>query len=246
MSDACIQIRNLRFSYPQGPVILESVSMSVMQGDFVALIGPNGGGKTTLLKLMLGLLKPQQGSVEVLGLCPQRARARLGYVPQFSSHVHDFPITVHQLVAQGRLNKGPHNYWLTPEDKHVISQALEATDTQGLSKHPVSQLSGGQKQRVLVARALASQPDILLLDEPTAHVDNPSELQIFDLLAELNRQMTMLVVSHDLGVVSRYVNKAACVNRSLHWHPVDHLDASALQASYPYSIQNLNADQRAE
>lgn len=239
-----IQVENVSFSYPQGPQVLQGVSCSVEPGDFLALIGPNGGGKSTLLKLMLGLLKPDQGDIRVLGQTPQAACVQLGYVPQFSTHVQDFPMTVHQLVAQGRLNQGRHNFWLSRADRAVIQRALVATATEDLAQRPVAQLSGGQKQRVLVARALATEPRILLLDEPTAHVDSPSELQIFDLLAELNSSLTLLVVSHDLSVVSRYANKVACINRQLHWHPVEQLNAETLQSVYPYPIQPLDLNRR--
>lgn len=244
MSSAIIKAEKVSFKYEEGAWILKDVSLEIADKDFFALIGPNGGGKTTLLKLILGLLKPQQGSVEVLGSKPVQATSQLGYVPQFASHVQDFPITVRQLVAQGRLNRGHHNFWLSRTDRQQIEDALKATSIQDLAERPVAQLSGGQKQRVLIARALATEPKILLLDEPTAHVDGPSELQVFDLLAELRQRMTLVVVSHDLSVVSRYANKAACVNQSLHLHPLEQLNTANLQATYPYTVQTVNLKEK--
>lgn len=221
MTMPVIDIKAVSFSYPQGQKVFEDVNLSIVKGDFLALIGPNGGGKTTLLKLMLGLLKPDKGMIRILDKTPDNAGPNLGYVPQFASHIQDFPITVWQLVAQGRLNCGAHNFWLTPTDKIQIQQALVATGTDDLAGRSLAQLSGGQKQRVLIARALAAEPQILLLDEPTAHLDTSSGLKIFDLLAKLNQQTTMVVVSHDLDVVSRYANKMVCVNHCLNWQPLE-------------------------
>ncbi|MCB5162985.1 metal ABC transporter ATP-binding protein [Marinomonas algarum] len=219
MKGPIIEMQAMHFGYPQSEAVFEGINFAVFEGDFLALIGPNGGGKTTLLKLMLGLLTPSKGQITVFNNTLSSANPKLGYVPQFASHIQDFPLTVWQFVSQGRLNSGRHNFWLTRTDKKQIQHALKATNTEHFAKRSLTQLSGGQKQRVLIARALASEPQVLLLDEPTAHLDTSSSLKIFDLLTELNQHTTLVLVSHDMELVNRYANKVVNVNHGLSWQP---------------------------
>src|ERR1700733_1148900 len=175
-----IKSNNLFFQYEETP-ILENVSFVIKQGEFVGIFGPNGGGKTTLLKLLLGFLKPQKGTVEILGESPKVAREKMGYVPQISHLDRQFPITVLEVVMMGCLDKSPwHSY--TEDAKEKAREALQEVDMLDFQNHSFGTLSGGQAQRVLIARALVSKPTILLLDEPTASVDSRAEADIYAFL----------------------------------------------------------------
>lgn len=212
-----IEIENLWFSYNGRPV-LRDINLSLGQGGFTAMIGPNGGGKTTLMKLMLGLLKPEHGKVKVLGRKPQKAANRLGYVPQEIGINKDFPISVLDVVLMGRLQtlKGWTRH--SRKDRAAVQKVLEQMDMWEYRKRRIGELSGGQRQRVFIARALATEPEILFLDEPTASVDAAHQSDFFNLLKEINKKITIIIVNHDLMVISRYVKSVACVNRTLHYH----------------------------
>ncbi|MFW5815884.1 MAG: metal ABC transporter ATP-binding protein [Wenzhouxiangella sp.] len=228
---AAIEFSDVDFRYGVLPV-LEKVSLRVEAGEFWALLGPNGGGKTTLVKLALGLLTPASGRIRILGQSPTQARARVGYVPQFATFPRDFPLAVEKVVLQGRLDA--RNWWrpMGPAHKSAVGQALERVGIVDLVKRPISTLSGGQLQRVLIARALAAEPELLLLDEPTAHVDTDAETNFFDLLANLRDQMAIVMVSHDVGLVSRHVDRVACLNKKLEWHGAVPLGDGALAQLY--------------
>lgn len=229
--EAALELTDVAFAYGEN-VALTDVSLRVEPGEFLALIGPNGGGKSTLLKLALGLLEPSRGSIRVLGRRPREARTRIGYVPQFATFKHDFPISVAETVLHGRLGLQPRWRPLTQADSKAASEAMAATDVLDLAERPITSLSGGQLQRVLIARALATNPELMLLDEPTAHVDSRSELGLFDLLARLRARMAIVIVSHDVGLVSRHVDRVACLNRSLTCHAVVPLDPGVLERLY--------------
>lgn len=233
-----ISIRNLSFAYG-GTLALEAIQLDVAQGDFVGIVGPNGGGKSTLLKLMLGLLQPDSGELLVFGESPRRSVERIGYVPQYASFAKDFPITVWETVLLGRLTPRRWFGGNSAKDKQLAEQALRETEIWELRDRPIGALSGGQLQRVLIARALASQPDILLLDEPTASVDVRAEKTIFELLRHLNQRMTIIVVSHDVGFISDYVNRVACLNRRLVCHAVDQLNPHELEHLYGKHVHQL-------
>lgn len=183
--------------------------------EFVGLVGPNGGGKTTLLRLLLGLLEPDSGTVRILGRRPAEVRQRVGFVPQQAGVDPTVPATVLDIVlmaALGRSNWGPR---FSGEDKRIARQALERTEMLEMQHRPWSVLSGGQRQRVLIARALAFRSEMLLLDEPTTGIDLHREQALLDLLHTLNRQMPILMVSHDVALVSTHMNRALWVNRRL-------------------------------
>lgn len=216
-----VEMRDVWFSYDGSPV-LEGVSLVVEEGDFLGIIGPNGGGKTTLLKLIVGLLRPDRGTVRVFGEEPWRLRERrnlIGYVPQRSEAERFFPITVYEVAALGRLHRRRWMRRLTDEDREEIRLALERM---GMWEHRdklFGELSGGQQQRALLARALAQNPKLLVLDEPTSGIDQPSQEDFFSLLSKLHRSgITVVMVSHDVGVVTRWVTKIACLNRRLYMH----------------------------
>ncbi|QTA81956.1 Zinc ABC transporter, ATP-binding protein [Desulfonema limicola] len=212
-----IEIEDLWFSYNGRPV-LKGINLCLNQGDFTAMIGPNGGGKTTLMKLMLGLLKPGKGIVKIFGQNPRQAASRLGYVPQEIGINKDFPISVMDVVLMGRLKtlKGWSRH--SRKDRDAVQKVLENMDMWAYRKRRIGELSGGQRQRIFIARALVTEPDILFLDEPTASVDSVHQADFFTLLKEINKKVTIIIVNHDLMVISRYVKSVACVNRTLHYH----------------------------
>lgn len=215
-----VSIRDLWFAY-DGPPVLRDVFFDIAAGDFVSIIGPNGGGKTTLLKLLLGLLSPTRGSVQVFGQTPDSARKRLGYMPQQISLDASFPVTAMDVVLMGRLGHGFPVGPFRKADREGAETALRDVEAHDLRSRSFFALSGGQRQRVLIARALASGPDLLLLDEPTASLDPAVQDDLYELLTRLNRRMTVVLVSHDIGVVSKHVRTVVCVSRQVEIHPVE-------------------------
>lgn len=218
-----VTVRDLAFSYDGRNLVLENANFSVFDREFVAVIGPNGGGKTTVLKLILGLLEPQRGTVRVFGSRPAMVRRRVGYMPQYPKLDPDFPVTVLDVVLMGRLGHAPTVGPFRSGDRDVAQSVLEEVRSADLRKRPFSALSSGQRQRVLIARALACEPDLLLLDEPTSNLDPSVQDDIQDLLHTLNRRMTIVVVSHDVAFVSKHVTKVVCVNRTVALHPTSEM-----------------------
>lgn len=224
-----ILLRGVSYSYGRSPV-LESVDLRLDDGDFLGIIGPNAGGKTTLLKIVLGLLSPDTGSVEVFGRPPAENRGVVGYVPQYARFDASFPIDVLDTVRMGRLGIGRRER--SRDAAEAALAALERVEMSGMAGEQIGQLSGGQLQRVLIARALASEPRILLLDEPTASVDTRIGRSVYELLGQLSEQMTIVLVSHDIGVISRYVKTIACLNVRLHYHHSRELTDEMVEVAY--------------
>ncbi|MCG8564633.1 MAG: ABC transporter ATP-binding protein [Desulfobacterales bacterium] len=236
-----IVLNNLSFSYTTLP-ILEEVNLLVRHGEFASIVGPNGGGKTTLLKLILGLLTPDRGEIQVMGESPEKMRRHMGYMPQYAHLDMNFPASVMDVALMGRLGKFTFRY--SRADRKMAMEALDRVDMVDFKTHGFHQLSGGQKQRVLIARALCSQPRLLLLDEPTANVDHETEENLFTILKELNRDMTILLVSHDLGFVSQYVKSVICVNRQVVIHPTTHLQGQLINEIYNGDYKMVRHDHR--
>lgn len=209
-----IEISNLYVSF-NGMNVLQDINLYIEKGDFLGIIGPNGGGKSTLLKCMVGLIKPDHGSVRIMGQDVKKGRKYIGYVPQYAVFDRDFPISVEEVVLLGRLGKRK-GFRYSKQDYEIVSRVLKKVEIYELRKRQIGELSGGERQRVLVARALAFEPQILLLDEPTASVDEKFEADFYELLKELNQNITILLISHDLSAVSRYVKNIACLNRTLY------------------------------
>ncbi len=228
MTAPAIEISDLWFAYA-GQRVLEGVNLTLPAGDFLAVLGPNGGGKSTLLRLLLGLEKPGGGSIRVLGQEPGSAGGRIGYLPQHTTVSANFPITVLEAVALGLIRPGLlglGSLMGAGERARQREEALRSLERVGLANRAgsrLSELSGGQRQRVFIARAIVSGPELLLLDEPTASVDGRSRQELMDLLAVLGRDMTIVMVSHDMGTVDGCVKSIACVNRGLHYHPDNRL-----------------------
>ena len=217
MSEA-VHIENLSVHYGQAPAIA-GVCLDVTDGEYLGIIGPNGGGKSTLLKAILGIVPISSGAVRIYGADTHRNRVLIGYVPQFAMLNRKFPISLFEVVLTGRIKQGLSPFFrYSLEDKEVVYALLERVGIGGLANRQISELSGGEFQKMLIARALATNPRLLLLDEPTASVDAASRDQIYSLLAELNKSMTIILVTHDLLAVSSQVNRLACLNGYLVYH----------------------------
>jgi len=214
-----VEIKNVTFMY-DSDTVLEDINLSVEERDFLAIIGPNGGGKSTLLKLMLGLLKPRSGSVEIYGKPPSKTLSLIGYVPQNTNVNTDFPIKVIEVVLMGHVG-GKRPLWGYGEGEVSCAMgALAEVGMEAYAQRKIGDLSGGQRQRVMIARALCAHPKILLLDEPTASIDTRGQKEIYELLKKLNSTMTIIVVSHDISVILGYATKAAHINRRLSYHDI--------------------------
>jgi zinc transport system ATP-binding protein len=238
-----IAIRDLSFSY-DGHLVLEDVNLTIGERDFVCIVGPNGGGKTTLLRLALGILQPTRGSVRVFGMTPTEARSRLGYLPQHAEHDPIFPISVMDVVLTGRLGHGRFVRSYSRADKTAAAEALAHVGLADARRRSFSSLSGGQKQRVLIARALACEPDLLLFDEPTAGLDLAVENELYDLLRNLNSRLTIVLVSHDLGFVSQIVKSVVCVKRKVTMHPTSEVTGEIISEIYGGDVRMVRHDHR--
>lgn len=204
-----VEFDHVDFSFYR-TTVLKNISFKIDQGEFVGLIGPNGGGKTTLLKLILGFLEPTQGTIKILGRT-NGSPLPIAYVPQSVRYDRDFPISVEEVVASGLLSHLPWHGHFRSSQRLAAQEALERMGLSHLSKASFGTLSGGQAQRVLIARSLVSKPQLLLLDEPTASVDSQAESDIHAILSELKGQMTILMVTHDLRAAIHQVDRILCV-----------------------------------
>ncbi|MDX9800445.1 MAG: ABC transporter ATP-binding protein [Spirochaetia bacterium] len=228
-----IEFDSVSFSYKEYNV-LRDLSFKVYDRDIVTVVGPNGGGKTTMLKLILGLLKPDSGTIKVNG------KSRPGYVPQYTLFDTKFPATVFDVVLTGRITGAPGFY--SSSDREFAEKALLEMKLQDVMKRPFSALSGGQRQRVLIARALAGDPDILLLDEPTANVDASVGSYLSDYILNLEREFTIMLVTHDMGFVNSLIGRVFCINRNLHEHPLEKIDSDDLYGPHRKGMQLVRHD----
>jgi zinc transport system ATP-binding protein len=232
-----ICFKNVSFCYGVNRTLIDA-DFDIYKGESVCVVGPNGGGKSTLLKLMLGLLKPNTGSIHLFGDTPKRTRSRVGYVPQSIEFDRLFPVTSLDVVLMGQLHRNSFGF-RSPEGKKRARKALETMGGKKLENVPFANLSGGQRQAVLIARALAGDPDLLLFDEPTAHVDIAAEKRLRKVIEGLNQKLTVITVSHDLNLVSKAVTKVICVNRSVHAHPTVELTETDLRKLYGTNVRMI-------
>ncbi len=237
---AIIEIDDLYFSYEQR-FVLQGVNLSIFPKDSVCIVGPNGGGKSTLLKLIIGLLTPSKGKISVFAKKPEDAFKHISYVPQYAAYDKHFPVSIKEVVCMGRLGNSLTGRY----SKDDIVKSLAAIEEVGLTdyvEHPFSSLSGGQRQRVLIARALASGGEVLILDEPTSNIDKESEGNLFDLLRELNERMTILMVTHDVAFASSFFSRIACVNREVIIHPTSELTGDLIRDMYGGDLRMIRHD----
>lgn len=232
--DDQILVENVSFAYGRQNII-EKAHFHIEKGSFCSFIGPNGGGKTTMAKLVLGLLNPDTGYISVFGENTKTARKKIGYVPQHSVHDRQFPILVKDVVLMGRLGR-PFGFY-SKYDYSAAMHALELMDIQDLGNSSFASLSGGQQQRTLIARALAAEPEILLLDEPTANIDAASESKLYELLKGLQKIKTIIVISHNLAFVSEYVDKVICIDRNVHIHSTNELSKQGLEKYFGQAVR---------
>jgi zinc transport system ATP-binding protein len=236
MRNIVAEIKDLCFSY-SGKEVLHNVDLVVKQGDFIAVVGPNGGGKTTLLKLIVGLLKPTRGAVRLASGKSAKKGLEIGYVPQQIDHNLSFPATALDVVIMGKhLPEQRLIFRRSRQDREDGLSALEKMGIAEFAERKISDLSGGQRQRVLIARALVTEPELLVLDEPTASIDSRGQTEFYQLLQGLNKELTILMVSHDLLSVSAYAKSVACVNRRLHYHQAFETSGELLDAVYACSV----------
>ena len=234
-----ITIKNLSFAYQKENGILENINLEVFGNDFLGIIGPNGGGKTTLLKMILGLLKPDKGNISVFNKKLKEARNLISYVPQFLEIDLDCPVSVLDIVLMGILSRKKIFQKYNQQDLKSAEEALEFVDLYNLRNKQIGELSGGQRQRVYIARALIRKPQLLILDEPTASIDEKSEKDFWELLKEINKNSAIIIVSHDIGVIFKNVNKIACLNKNLYCHNADEMTSEILDKTYKCDIELL-------
>ena len=235
MPSPIISIKDLNFAY-DGSLTLKNVTLDIQPGEFLAIIGPNGGGKSTLIKLMIGLLKPNRGEVLVLGKPPRKVSHHIGYVPQDVAINKAFPISVMDVVLMGRLRFHGRSR-ITKADRRSAHETLELLGIRSVAHRKIDDLSGGQREKVFIARALITDPDILILDEPTSNLDTTGRSELYVLLKELNTTKTIIVVSHDLMVLSSYVQAVACVNQEVHYHCDAEITDAMLDMGYQCPVE---------
>lgn len=236
MGPLAIEVKDVWFSY-DGQLVLREVNLCIEQGEFLAILGPNGSGKTTLLKLMLGILKPSKGAIQVLGQAPTAVTDRIAYVPQDTNVNKEFPISVLDVALMGRLGHAGRARRYSEDDRVLAREALEKVNMWEYRKRPIGKLSGGQRQRVFIARALAANPQVLFMDEPTASVDKEFQTELYDFLKELNTSATVVVVSHDLSVLSSYVKSVACLNQTLYYHDSAEITHEMIDMAYHCPVE---------
>ncbi len=232
-----VEMKNVSMKYNE-QYVLENIDFEIDQNDFMAIIGPNGGGKSTLLKIILGILTPSTGDVKIFGKEPKHAKNLIGYLPQNLSFDRDFPINVYETVLTGRYHGLFKGYNQT--DKKAALEALKNVEMYDLKDRQIGKLSGGQMQRVFIARAIVREPKLLIMDEPMASIDPEMQHSFYKLMSRLKDNMAIILVSHDVGAVSTHVDKIACLNQKLFYHgPVENA-ANGLEEIYHCPIDLIS------
>lgn len=227
-----LEIKNLTVGYDDNPNVLKNVNLEIFQDDFLGIIGPNGGGKTTLLKTILGLVKPASGNISFFKNNVKTDKINIGYLPQINQIDKKFPISVYDVILSGLTIK--HNIFVpyTKEQKEQVEKIAEQMGLEKLIDKPIGALSGGQLQRTLLGRAIIDNPDLLVLDEPNSYVDKRFETNFYKILEEINKNTAIILVSHDVGTVISLVKNIACVNEGLHYHSGANITTDWLEKSY--------------
>ncbi|MBU1627890.1 ABC transporter ATP-binding protein [bacterium] len=240
-SSNIVVFENVYFNFDD-VVVLENINIKIKERDFLGVVGPNGCGKTTFLKLIIGLLSPTSGKISVFNSTPNSARKSIGYVSQHLVADLSFPLSVLDVVLMGRLGYPGFPGQYSKKDKELAISALEKVEMVDLKSRRFGNLSGGQRKRVLIARALASDPKLIIMDEPTESVDLKIRQEFYELLRKLNEKITIVISSHDLAFVSSYVNHVACLNRTLICHPTKELTGKMIEELYGGSIRMVEHD----
>lgn len=236
-----IELDHVDFSYSSGELVIDDADLKIMPGESGCIVGPNGGGKSTLLKLLLGILTPDRGEVKIFGKSPVEARRRIGYMPQYHQLDPAFPVSALEVTLMGRVS-GKLLFRHSKTDRQYALEVLAELGIADLAERNFAGLSGGQRQRVLIARALAGEPELLLLDEPTANIDPGAEEQFYGILEELRKRMTVITVSHDLGFVNRETDRIICVNRQVATHLPAEFTAETANEIYHHQMSLIKHD----
>ncbi|MFO7736131.1 MAG: ABC transporter ATP-binding protein [bacterium] len=232
--------KDVSFSYDKKHDIVENISFSLEDREFMAVVGPNGGGKTTLLKLALGILKPDCGKVKLLGEKPEKSRHRTGYVPQIVNFDNLFPISVKDVVLTGLLKANSFFPFYSEEEIVRAIEVLDEVELSSQAEKRFGDLSGGQKQRALIARSIVNNPQVLFLDEPVASVDPAMEKNIYSMLTRLNEKMAVVMISHDISVMPRYVSRIGCINRQMIIHESKEAVAHSLSEDFDKGVNFIH------
>lgn len=227
-----LEIRNITVGYEDKPSVLKDVNLDVLQNDFLGIIGPNGGGKTTLLKTILGLVKPAAGEISFFKDGIKTDKINIGYLPQINQIDKKFPISVHDVILSGMTIQRKMFSPYTKEQKSRVGVIAKKMGLEDLLHRPIGALSGGQLQRALLGRAIIDNPDLLILDEPNSYVDKRFETNFYKILEEINRDTAIIMVSHDVGTVISLVKNIACVNEGLHYHLGSNITTNWLEETY--------------
>jgi zinc transport system ATP-binding protein len=224
-----VELKDVDAGY-EGRIVLKQISLDVFQNDFIGIIGPNGGGKTTLLKVILGLIPILNGSINYyFNVDKNRKISKIGYLPQFSDVDKKFPISVMDVTLSGLMNKEKLLFGYPRQDKEKAKNLLNELGLGNKIHSQIGELSGGQLQRTFLARAIISSPELLILDEPGTYVDNRFELELYNMLVEMNKKIAILLVSHDIGTISSYIKTIACVNGNLNYHDSNIISSEQLK-----------------
>ena len=237
MSETIIEIKHLKAAYDK-KIVLRDVDLKIYKNDFLGIIGPNGGGKTTLVKCILGLLKPVEGTILYNG-SEWKSALTVGYLPQYSTIDKKFPISVEEVVFSGLSGKKRLSSRYTDEERKRCAEVIAEMGLTGLEQRSIGQLSGGQLQRALLGRAIISNPQLLILDEPNTYIDKRYEARLYELLKQINKRCAIVLVSHDIGTVLQQVKSIACVNETLDYHPDTDVNSEWLERNFNCPIELL-------
>ncbi len=233
-----IQIEKLQASYEK-KTVLSNASLIIYEKDFLGIIGPNGGGKTTLVKSILGLHRPDQGNIRFYKGGKEVNQINMGYLPQYNSIDKKFPISVYEVIRSGLSKQKSIFRKFSTEQHQSVQQMIARMGLEGLENKAIGELSGGQLQRALLGRALVSNPEVVILDEPNTYIDKRFETKLYSLLEEINKERAIILVSHDIGTVLKNVKTIACVNETVHYHPHTEVPAEWLETHFGCPIEML-------
>ena len=238
MNNSIIKIENLSAGYDQ-KTVLHDINLEISEKDFLGIIGPNGGGKTTLMKVILGLLKPSEGKITFYDNGMPVEQLEIGYLPQYNSIDKKFPISIYEVILSGLNRQKSLFSRFTKEHHERVKETISMMGLEGMENKPIGQLSGGQMQRALLGRAIVSNPKAIILDEPNTYIDKRFEARLYSLLEEINKQRAVILVSHDIGSVLQTVKSIACVNGTLNYHPQSEVSAEWIEEKLQCPIELL-------